>query len=75
MVDTLTRYWAQFLTMVGLVLSGQMPVAIRRHTRGAGFLEYALLGLVAVFIFIIFRGQIAAFLADVWGRIDLGSKA
>lgn len=69
MVDTLTRYWAQFLTMIGLVLAGQPPVAIRRHTRGAGFLEYALIALVAIIIFVIFRNQITDFINSLWSRI------
>ena len=72
MIETVKNYWFQLLALVGLVLSGAQPIRLVPR-RGAGFLEYALIALVAIIIFVAFRTQITGFISRLWTRIGTDS--
>ena len=62
----LNFYLRAQLAAAGLFAQAQSRLATRR---GAGFLEYALLGAVAIVLFVIFRDQLSGVMETLINRV------
>lgn len=66
-----THLWAAFSSLVGLA-ARPVPalVRVRSHRRGAGMLEYALIALISIAVFLVLRDRLVTFFGTLMDRIQ-----
>lgn len=68
MVEIAQHYWTQVVSLLAALFTpGVRPTYVAR--RGAGFIEYVLIALVAIAVFLAFKTQIATFMTKLWAKI------